>query len=155
MSPNASTSSPRKIMSPLFSNSNLRSVPMKANNTGCKPVQACSNTCTTGSSSSSISLPSPSTPSAENTELFCLCWADCFLQPVPATNADMIHASGPAPGYPHHWLPVTAKNPPVPSRNDLLAVTEFSIYIPVKIIQVTVSYMDCHNFISNIISVYR
>jgi len=131
MSPNASTISPRKTMSPLFSSSNLRSVPMNANSTGCKQVQACSNTCTTASSpSSSISSPSSrSIPSVEITGLLSLCSADRFLQPVPATNAEMMHASGPAPGYPHHWLPVTAKNPPAPSKNDLLAVTEFSIYM--------------------------
>lgn len=100
-SPNASTISPRKIMSPRFSSSNLRSVPMNAKSTGCRHVQACSNTCTNASSpSSSISL--RSILSVEITGLLRLYSTNRFLQPVPATNADMIHANGPAPGYPQY-----------------------------------------------------
>lgn len=114
-------------MSPLLRSSNLRSVPMNANSTGWRPTQAHSNTFTTGSSSSSSSI-LLSLAFAEITGKLIICFFDLFLQPVAATNADMMHANGPAPGYPHHVLPVTARNPPAPNRNDRLAVTNRLIF---------------------------
>lgn len=121
-SPKASTSNPRKTMSPLLRSSNLRSVPMNANSTGWRPTQAHSNTLTTGWS--------PSPPAfGEIAGKSAFCFFDLFLQPVAATNADTMHANGPAPGYPHHVLPVTARNPPAPNRNDRLAViNRFTFY---------------------------
>lgn len=122
-SPNASTSNPRKIVSPPLRSSNFKSAPMNANSTGCRTTQAHSKTFTTASSWSS-----PASLSAEITGCLRFRVFDLLLQPVPATNADMMHARGPAPGYPKYELPVTAKNPPAPSRNDLFAVVDRSIY---------------------------
>jgi hypothetical protein len=60
---------------------------------------------------------------------FWFCFLTLHFQPVPATNDDMMHARGPAPGNPYHWLPVTARNPPAPSKNALWAVTDCSIFL--------------------------
>lgn len=123
-SPNASTKSPRTMVLPLMSNPKSKSVPINENSTGWRTTQACSNTSTTG-----LSCFSTPPSSVEIVGLLRFCSLSLLRQPVAATNADMIHANGPAPGHPNHVLPVTANSPPAPSRNDLLAVTNRFIFV--------------------------
>lgn len=93
-----STSKPKKIMSPPLRSLKSRSVPMNAKSTGWRPIQRYSNTLTTGFSSSCRT----SLLSTEITGFLSLWLFDLLRQPVAATNADIMHANGPAPGYPHH-----------------------------------------------------
>jgi len=113
-------------MSPPLRSSNLTSVPIDANRIGWSPNQIHSNTASTGLT---LLLAPPSTSSCDKTMVGLLqfCFSSLHFQPVPAMNDDMIQARGPAPGYPYHWLPVTAKKPPEPNRNALFVVTDFSV----------------------------
>lgn len=112
-----STSNPPTIMLPPRSSSNLTSVPIEAKRTGCRPYHKYSNTCSTGFSRVWLS---------SRVTVIGMSWRFRFssrhFQPVPATKDDIMHANGPAPGYPSFWLPVTANNPPAPNRKALLAV---------------------------------